>query len=135
MSENLTLVEREVLCAAADVACDLEQIYLRLKSSAHPIPLAETADAVRALVSKGLLVPVANGPTPAEDASFVWKDRFEPTEQGREGSSEQVPEAASISNRPSLFGIWKDQGIKLKAEDLAEARREMWENFPRDFPK
>ncbi len=26
----------------------------------------------------------------------------------------------------SLFGLWKDDGISLSAEDIDEARREMW---------
>ncbi len=31
--------------------------------------------------------------------------------------------------RQSLRGLWKD--IDISAEDIAEARREMWANFPR----
>ena len=133
--ETLTAVERDVLIASADAALDLERIYLRLKHLGHSTPLSETADAVRALVSKGLLVPVENGHAIAEDSSFVWKDRFEPTEQGREIRSDDARNDDSISKRASLFGIWKDYGITLKAEDLAEVRREMWGNFPRDSPK
>jgi hypothetical protein len=29
-------------------------------------------------------------------------------------------------------GLWADLGIEIAEEDLAEARREMWGNFPRD---
>jgi hypothetical protein len=36
---------------------------------------------------------------------------------------------------PSLDGIWADLKIDLSEEDLREARREMWKNFPRDFPE
>ena len=32
----------------------------------------------------------------------------------------------------SPAGLWKDLGINLSEEDIAEARREMWGNFPRD---
>jgi hypothetical protein len=32
--------------------------------------------------------------------------------------------------RESLRGIW--QGLNITEEDIAEARREMWGNFPRD---
>ncbi len=35
---------------------------------------------------------------------------------------------------PSLYGLWADLGIDISEEDIAEARREMWGNFPRDFP-
>jgi len=40
-----------------------------------------------------------------------------------------------ISNEPkeptkSLYGLWK--GVSISAEEIDEARREMWGNFPRD---
>ena len=31
----------------------------------------------------------------------------------------------------SLRGLWADLGFDITAEDIAEARREMWGNFPR----
>lgn len=34
----------------------------------------------------------------------------------------------------SLLGLWEDLNIHITDEDIAEARREMWGNFPRDFP-
>ncbi len=35
------------------------------------------------------------------------------------------------SKRESLYGLWKHYQIDLTAEDIDEARREMWANFPR----
>jgi Protein of unknown function (DUF2281) len=35
--------------------------------------------------------------------------------------------------RPSLRGLWKDLNVHITEEDIAEARREMWGNFPRDI--
>jgi hypothetical protein len=32
----------------------------------------------------------------------------------------------------SLYGLWKDFGVSISAEDIDEAQREMWENFPRE---
>lgn len=32
----------------------------------------------------------------------------------------------------SLRGLWKDFGISISEEDIAEARKEMWGNFPRE---
>jgi hypothetical protein len=32
----------------------------------------------------------------------------------------------------SIWGLWADLGISLSAEEIDEARREMWKNFPRD---
>jgi mRNA-degrading endonuclease RelE of RelBE toxin-antitoxin system len=33
----------------------------------------------------------------------------------------------------SLRGLWKDLNIHITEEDIAEARREVWDNFPRDI--
>ncbi len=33
----------------------------------------------------------------------------------------------------SLRGLWADLGFDITEEDIAEARREMWGNFPRDI--
>jgi len=33
----------------------------------------------------------------------------------------------------SLAGLWANDGIDVTEEDIAEARREMWGNFPRDI--
>jgi hypothetical protein len=34
--------------------------------------------------------------------------------------------------RRCLRGLWADLGITITEEDIAEARREMWGNFPRE---
>jgi hypothetical protein len=39
---------------------------------------------------------------------------------------------AARKPRRSLLGLWADLGFHVTEEDLAEARREMWGNFPRD---
>ena len=33
----------------------------------------------------------------------------------------------------SLEGLWADLGIEITEDDIAEARREMWGNFPREI--
>jgi len=33
----------------------------------------------------------------------------------------------------SLRGLWADLNIQITEDDIAEARREMWGNFPRDM--
>jgi len=35
--------------------------------------------------------------------------------------------------RCSLRGLWADLNINITEEDIAEARCEMWGNFPRDI--
>jgi len=40
--------------------------------------------------------------------------------------------SASPKTPASPEGLWADLDITLSAEDIAEARREMWGNFPRD---
>jgi hypothetical protein len=34
--------------------------------------------------------------------------------------------------RKSMYGLWKDLGISFSGEDIAEARKEVWGNFPRE---
>lgn len=38
-----------------------------------------------------------------------------------------------IKPRRSLRGLWSDLHIHITEEDIAEARREMWGNFPREI--
>ncbi|MEO8126657.1 MAG: DUF2281 domain-containing protein [Bryobacteraceae bacterium] len=37
-----------------------------------------------------------------------------------------------IRPRKSLYGFWKDLDISISEEEIAEARQEMWGNFPRE---
>lgn len=43
-------------------------------------------------------------------------------------------ELDAVPKKPkrSLLGLWADSGIAISEEDIAEARREMWSNFPRE---
>ena len=43
----------------------------------------------------------------------------------------------SIPQKPrrSLKGLCADLNIKITEEDIAEARQEMWGNFPRELPE
>lgn len=41
----------------------------------------------------------------------------------------------NLAKKPlrNLRGLWKDLNIDITEEDIAEVRREMWGNFPRDI--
>jgi hypothetical protein len=43
-------------------------------------------------------------------------------------------EGKNVSKHPrrSVKGLWADLGVDITEEDIAEARREMWGNFPRE---
>ncbi|NPV07795.1 MAG: hypothetical protein HPY83_07505 [Anaerolineae bacterium] len=43
---------------------------------------------------------------------------------------EELPERPRPAKSPE--GLWKDLGFDVTEEDIAEARREMWRNFPRE---
>jgi len=45
-------------------------------------------------------------------------------------------QAANDSPKPrkSLYGLWANLKVDVSPEDLAEARREMWGNFPKARP-
>jgi hypothetical protein len=67
------------------------------------------------------------------EEAVVAKLRELPAEKQREvldfasflGTKEKRP-------RKSLYGLWKDLDISISEEDIAEARKEMWGNFPRE---
>lgn len=40
--------------------------------------------------------------------------------------------ASKPVKRKSLYGLWKDLNVHLTAEDIDQARQEMWANFPRE---
>ena len=45
--------------------------------------------------------------------------------------------ARSLETKPkrplkSLYGLWAGHGVDISEEDIAEARKEMWGNFPRE---
>lgn len=46
---------------------------------------------------------------------------------------ESLPQAPSDPHpRRSLMGLFSDLNIHITEEDIAQARREMWGNFPRE---
>jgi len=51
--------------------------------------------------------------------------------------AQALPEAERDSPEPirplkSLLGLWKDLGFDLSAEEIDQARREAWADFPRE---
>ena len=40
--------------------------------------------------------------------------------------------ASQHHSRRSLKGLWADLEVNISADDIAEARREMWGGFPRE---
>ena len=69
------------------------------------------------------------------EQSVLEKLRVLPPEQQREVLDfAEFLHQRSIAKRPrrSLKGLWADLGVQITAEDIAEARREMWGNFPRE---
>jgi hypothetical protein len=69
------------------------------------------------------------------EQSVLEKLRALPPEQQREVLDfAEFLHQKSIAKRPrrSLKGLWADLGVQITEEDIAEARREMWGNFPRE---
>jgi len=47
---------------------------------------------------------------------------------------ESLKEKSAVKKpRRSLLGLWADLNTHITEEDIAEARHEMWGNFPRDI--
>jgi len=59
-----------------------------------------------------------------------------PAEKQKEAleSLDSLKEKNPLGNpRRSLRGLWKGLNVDITEEDIAEARREMWGNLPRDL--
>ena len=70
------------------------------------------------------------------EESVLVKLRVLPVEKQREVLDfVEFLESKSASKPPrrSVKGLLADFNIDITAEDIAEARREMWGNFPRDI--
>jgi hypothetical protein len=80
-------------------------------------------------------------PTPTLEEVLALAHRLPPAEQATllarlsadiaallQSSLAPVPPRSSRS----LWGLWADLNISISSEDIDEARREMWGNFPRD---
>jgi hypothetical protein len=49
--------------------------------------------------------------------------------------AEEPPAAAGQQPKQplrSLYGLWADLNVDISAEDIDQARKEMWGNFPRE---
>ena len=69
------------------------------------------------------------------EESVIEKLRELPADKQQEVLDFTSSLAAKATPRPKLKsarGLWKDLGISISAEDIAEARKEMWGNFPRE---
>lgn len=69
------------------------------------------------------------------DDSFLEKLRQLPADKQREAIDfvEFLHKKSSVAgSRRSLKGLWADLGVDISEEDLSQARKEMWGNFPRE---
>ena len=71
------------------------------------------------------------------EEAVVEKLRSLPPERQREVLDfvESLEQRANGTRpRRSIKGLWADLGVTITEQDIAEARREMWGNFPREVP-
>jgi hypothetical protein len=70
------------------------------------------------------------------DESFLEKLHQLPPDKQREVLDFveflQKKSAAQVVPRRSVEGLWADLGYHITEEDIADARAEMWRNFPRE---
>jgi len=67
-----------------------------------------------------------------EDAILEKLRRLPPAKQEEVLHFVEDLEQATVPPRRSLEGYFAHLGVEITSEDIAEARREMWGNFPRD---
>ncbi len=119
LMETLTPIERLVLEETSRGPETLEQIRDHLR-----LPLAEAADAVRSLVDRGMVSPRTKGEDVPQDLSRIWKAAFEPTSKGRDALAEVLPEPSPRARISA--GMFAGLIPPITAEEMDEARREMW---------
>jgi hypothetical protein len=69
------------------------------------------------------------------DETFLEKLRALPPDKQREAIDfvEYLHQkSAATGPKRSLKGIWADLGLDITEDDIAQARSEMWGNFPRE---
>ena len=76
----------------------------------------------------GSTAPAVDAPTPGHPADPAQPAPANPSTNS--GASDAA-RPAEAPRRRSLYGLWKEYNIDLRAEDLAEVRREMWRDFPK----
>lgn len=134
--ETLTATELAVLSLTANQPEDLEHIYEHLHAPPRSIRLADAADAVKSLVEKGLLVSqLSEDGSLKKDVSHLWKARFAATENAKNALSDERPSPPPGWPKGRIYpGMFKGMIPDLSAEEIDEARREMWSGFAEDIP-
>ena len=123
---SLTPIEWQVLELTAREPENLEQIHEHLHRPPWTTRLADAADALRALVEKGMLSPRHDEAPPPEDLSRVWKATFEPTPQGREVLSQVRPGPPPGWPKGRVYlGMFEGLIPDIPFEVFKENRREM----------
>ena len=131
--QTLTPIEWQVLRLTAVVPENLEQIHDQLRNLPGKAPLADAADAVRSLVEKGILTPKATENEQVDEVSRIWKATFEPTTEGREALTESRPGPPPGWPEGRIYpGMFAGMMSEISTVEIDEARRQMWENAPKD---
>ena len=79
-------------------------------------------------------------PSPTIEDVLTLAHRLSPAEQATLLARLSADIAAFLQSSPpppvasnrSLWGLWANDHLSISAEEIDEARREMWGNFPRD---
>lgn len=119
--ETLTPIEWRVLEVTAGTPGDLEHLYQRLH-----VPLADAANAVRSLVTKGILSTRSEVPPPADDVDRLLRSEFEPTTKGREALTAARPGPPPGWPEGRVYpGMFAGMMPDIPFEVFKENRREM----------
>ena len=65
----------------------------------------------------------------ADLLTLSLRERLEVIARAAERTENDIPKEPKEQTK-SLHGLWK--GVSISSEEIDEARREMWGNFPRD---
>jgi hypothetical protein len=81
--------------------------------------------------------PVITEPPPAGSITHALVEKVKSLPPEQQQALLDYAEFLEHKNAPvrperSFIGLFADEGVHISEEDIAEARREMWGNFPRE---
>jgi hypothetical protein len=145
--ETLTKLEWDILKSSDERESSLDQIVQSMEENPNSLGGSNVAQSVESLVERGFVM-ARRGETyyrefELSDPGSMSGLRFQLSSRGKAYldalalNQRQGPTAAPLKPPPGriYLGMWKDLGLNISDEEIAEARREMWGNSPRDFPE
>jgi hypothetical protein len=110
---------------------DQQKVVLDFVESLKETSVRQSPAAKQAASSQAK--PQASIPSPTSPNDVGGAEMLEETNKRLSQGPEAFSPADPRNPLRSLEGLWEGFGIEITDKDIAEARREMWSNFPREI--